>query len=364
MIPKPRKRKLLVAAPYFYPKIGGMEKYAWQISRGLHEKYGWEVVAVTSNHEEKKYKEEIIDGIKIYRLPYWFKISNTPINPMWYFDLKRIIKKEKPDIINGHSPVPFMADMAALASGEINFVLTYHSGSMKKFHGIVDVFINYYERFILPRISHKAKRIICASEFIRRSNFENMKKAMVVTPGVDTSIFRPSTTERDKNTVLFVGNQKEMYELKGLNYLIEAVKSLPNINLKIVGEKIQSESPRVKYLGYLTQQELAYEMQKATVFVLPSIVEEGFGTAIAEAMACGAPVISTNSGGANEAVTDGVDGYIIPPKDTEELKKLISLIVGNIEKVKNIGDSGSRKISNYYDWKSKVKQTDNIFENI
>ena len=57
----------------------------------LYEKNAEEYSRKTSNHLENKYKEEIISGIKVYRLPILFKISNTPINPMWYFYLKKII---------------------------------------------------------------------------------------------------------------------------------------------------------------------------------------------------------------------------------------------------------------------------------
>src|SRR3989338_4119208 len=119
------KKKLLMVTPYFYPKIGGLENYAFNISKGLKEKYNWEIVVITSNHENTGYQEETINGIKIYRLPRWFKVSNTPINPMWYWQIKDIIKKENPNVINAHSPVPFIADMAAKAAKSLGipFVL-------------------------------------------------------------------------------------------------------------------------------------------------------------------------------------------------------------------------------------------------
>src|SRR3712207_4234978 len=106
--------KLMIIAPYFYPKIGGLENYAYNIALGLKKKFKWNIVVVTSNHVEKKYKEEKINGLKIYRLPYLFKLSNTPINPFWYFQIREIIKKENPDVINAHTPVPFISDIAAI----------------------------------------------------------------------------------------------------------------------------------------------------------------------------------------------------------------------------------------------------------
>ena len=99
--------KLIIVTPYFPPHIRGVENYAYNIAKGLKEEYNWEIVVITSNHEEKKHIEEKIDRIKIYRLSRWFKISNKPINPMWYFQIKNITKKEKPDVINAHTTCPF-----------------------------------------------------------------------------------------------------------------------------------------------------------------------------------------------------------------------------------------------------------------
>ena len=151
------KMKLLVVTPYFYPKIGGLENYAYNISKGLKDKYGWEIVVITSNHEEKKDKKEELNGMKIYKLARWFKISNTPINPMWYFQIKNIIKKEKPDVINAHIPVPFISDVTARVCGDIPFILTYHTGAMMlKGKLLEDLLIKFYESSILKAILKKS----------------------------------------------------------------------------------------------------------------------------------------------------------------------------------------------------------------
>src|SRR5258706_8385452 len=106
--------KLLVVTPYFYPKIGGLENYAYNFCIGLKKRYKWDIVVITSNHKNKKDIVEKINGLKIYRLAPMFKLSNTPVNPFWYLKIKKILKSEKPNFINAHTPVPFIADMAAL----------------------------------------------------------------------------------------------------------------------------------------------------------------------------------------------------------------------------------------------------------
>ena len=105
--------KILFVTPFYYPSIGGVQNYVKNIAEGLQKKYKYESVIVTTS-EDKKYKEEKINGLKVYRLPYWFKISNTPINLMWYFQIKNIIEKEKPDLINAHSPPPSLVSCTLL----------------------------------------------------------------------------------------------------------------------------------------------------------------------------------------------------------------------------------------------------------
>src|ERR1700722_7739443 len=141
--------KIMIVAPYFYPNIGGMETYIYAICIGLKEKYNCDIVVVTCSQKRGGYSVENINGMKVYRLPYLFKISNTPINPLWYFTVKKIIKQEKPDVINAHAPVPFLSDIALRAKGDMPYVLTYHAGSMKKNKLLVDMLIGFYENSFL-----------------------------------------------------------------------------------------------------------------------------------------------------------------------------------------------------------------------
>ena len=183
-------KKVMFVTPYFPPKIGGAENYAYNIAKGLKKKYGWEVVVVTSNHEQPhKYKEETLDGMKVYRLPRWFKLSNTPINPMWYFMIKKIIKKENPDIINGHSPVPFIADVAARIAGKLPFILTYHAGSMKKDKLFQDSLIIPYEKIILKKTIRLSNKIICSSKVVKEDFIKNERSIVGIRNAINSNLF-------------------------------------------------------------------------------------------------------------------------------------------------------------------------------
>lgn len=370
-------KKLMVVAPYFYPKIGGMENYAWNISKGLKEKFGWEVVVVTSNHVENKYKEETLKGIKIYKLPAWFKISNTPINPMWYFQIRKIIQIEKPDIINAHTPVPFMSDICAFASRNTKFIVTYHAGSMLKGNILTDIPLFIYEKFIMQYMLKKADILIAVSEFVKNGILKNYKyKTEVITPGVDTSIFKPGLNKKKNNTVLYVGRIDKSSEWKGIRFLIGAVKELKysnlKINLKLIGSgdavdyyKKYTKSvgiDNIEFTGPLRGNKLLNEYQNADILVLPSTSDaESFGMVIIEAMACRLPVIGTKVGGVMHLIKHMNDGIIVDRKNSNAIKNAIELLLVDKKRAKRIADCGLRKVLSIYDIQYMINKTYKLF---
>ena len=71
--------KVLVTTPYFKPSSGGAQEYCYQITRGLQTTKDWKVVIVTSGYKNEITTENY-ESLKVYRLPYRLKISNTPLD--------------------------------------------------------------------------------------------------------------------------------------------------------------------------------------------------------------------------------------------------------------------------------------------
>src|SRR5258708_2898988 len=161
--------KLVIVTPYFYPKLGGLETYAYNLATHLKKHFKWDIVVITSNHMNKQDQIAYREGIKIYRLAPLFTISNTPINPFWYWKIKKILHDEKPDCINAHTPVPFISDVTALAAGRTPFLLTYHAFTLYKhnltlFNVIIKIY-KLFEYFLFRR----ANKIFIVSTAIKGS---------------------------------------------------------------------------------------------------------------------------------------------------------------------------------------------------
>lgn len=349
------KPKLLLASAYFLPKMGGLEKYSFEMVKKALE-YGYDVSVITTGNSKKFESEYTNDGLHIYRLPVQLKFSNTPINFKWYPMIKKLLRKEKPDIINIHMPVPGLPDLVCLAARNTPTVITYHAGSMKKGSFLIDRSIQIYERLFLPFILKKASRIICSSDFVRFEFLGKYKnKSVSICPGVDTqTFFRRKNTPTDRK-ILFIGNFN--YEWKGLHYLKEALKLIPNATLHVVGEGKEVNSPGIVYHGQLQGKELVAQIHKARILVLPSTSSaESFGMVLIEAMACGVPVIGTNTGGIPTIIKNKIDGLLVAPKDAYALAKSISYILDNQSEADRLTENAYQKIGTHFTWdKSATK---------
>lgn len=173
--------------------------------------------------------------------------------------------------------------------------------------------------------------ITVPSEFAYRSFIDQgipAEKMVKIPYGVNLSNFHPCASKSaDSFDVLYVGG---LSARKGMIYLFKAFELLrhPNKRLLLVGEKgadfeqVAAFLPEVQaqFLGAIPNLELKKYMSSAHVLVLPS-VEDGFGLVMAEAMACGCPVIATENTGAMDLFDDGIEGFIVPIRDEQTLAK-------------------------------------------
>lgn len=375
-----RKFKILIVTSYFYPKIGGVENYVFNIAKRLNKDERYEVVVVTSGDGISEVQTGIVEGMKVYRLPVQWKVSNTPISLKWYRQIKRIISTEKPDIVNAHSPVPFMADLAALAVGDTPLILTYHSGSMLKKRWPWDAVVYLYEFIFLPRIFKKADIIISSSEkFIPKWRKILLNKLRFVQPGVDTSFYFPSQESKNEKIITYVGRVEHNSGWKGIEVLLKAmthvVERFPEARLEIIGggdavgyygirARELNIDKNVKMIGPLSGQDLLDAYQRSTVVVLPSTTDsESFGMVLIEAMSTGCPVIGSNVGGIPNVIDHGENGFLFTPNDPVALSDAIGEVLSNDALALRLGLSGALKAKKF-DWDLQADKYKAIIEGL
>jgi rhamnosyl/mannosyltransferase len=355
-LPTATKPKLLIVTPYFPPKTGGVERYTAEMAKGAMES-GYDVTVVTSalDDDEPSVHEE--NGARVYRLKPTFRVSQTPVGLGWYFSVRRIIREEQPVVITTHAPVPYMADIAIAAAGDVPVVATYHAGTMVKGRFAEDALIRLYEKFVLPLSLAKARTIITGSDYVRNTFLARYQhKSVTITPGVDTTLFAKPKHAPTGKRVLFVGNA--VSGNKGLSVLEQAVAGMPDVMLHVVGEVAEkSSAPNVVYHGVLHGKALIRQYQNASVFVLPSTGKtESFGMVLVEAMACGVPVIGTKVGGIPLVIDDKKTGLLVPPSDVPALTKAIRSLLDDPAKAAKLSNRAYQKTQRTYAWPALVKQ--------
>ena len=186
----------------------------------------------------------------------------------------------------------------------------------------------------------------CAKTFA--ASDVDAEKLAVVPYGVDLEIFSENLL-REEGTglrAIFVG---QFSQRKGLSYLFDAYEKFSGAGtaLTLVGNKVGSAEPLVRYshlfrhVPHMTRPQLAREYQSHDVFVFPTLLE-GMPLVVAEAMACGLPVIAT-ANGPDELVRDGVDGFIVPMRDSGAITEKLELLRANPELRRQMGASAAAR---------------------
>jgi len=173
--------------------------------------------------------------------------------------------------------------------------------------------------------------------------------------------------------VLAVGRLEEK---KGFRFLLEACRILKerdvDLQLSIAGEGAQNSvlhdlaqrlslDDRVVFAGAQDQSLLGDLYRQAQVFVLPSVVAEdgdhdGLPNVLLEAAAMSLPIVSTMVGGIPEFVTDGVNGFLVPPRDAEQLADKIETLLGDAGLRERMGAEGRKRVAAEFDISRNVDE--------
>jgi glycosyltransferase involved in cell wall biosynthesis len=174
--------------------------------------------------------------------------------------------------------------------------------------------------------------------------------------GVDREAFRRTRPRDDEFRVLFVG---ALSAQKGLSCVLEgfARARLSNARLVLVGaaepeaRTLLARTPLadLELAGPVARTRVVEEMSRASVLVLPS-VHDGFGLVIGEALACGCPVIATTHSGGRELVTDGQEGFLVPPRDPEALADRLRRLAADRTLLESMSASALARVDGIDGW--------------
>ena len=241
------------------------------------------------------------------------------------------------DILHAHNAFPEGAASVKAFGKKKPLIVTVHGSDVNLFA------MKPQLRPDIVRSLNSVNRIICVSRSLSDTLEEiGVSTATEVIPnGIDTDLFSPGDRTKackslgldpDRPRIIFVGNFNMN---KGIEYLIRSMPVVrgkyPDCELIVLGAQPGSKDmvtygnviaevnvkDAVKIEAKVAHEKLPLWMHASDLLVLPSI-KEGFGIVLAEALACGKPVVATKSGGPEDIVEEG-HGVLVPPGDSEAL---------------------------------------------
>ena len=266
-------------------------------------------------------------------------------------------------------------------------VVTVHDISYEFFPEYFPVVERKRMQTMIPLSARRAAHVITISEFSRQSIIERYsipEDRITVTPlGVSPAFRRlheadalavTNRFELHRPFVLGVGNLQPRKNLERLIRAFARVCESTGCPHELVlvgplawrGHKVQQEAERlgitsrVRQTGYVSEEELIGLYNRAEVFAYPSTFE-GFGLPVIEAMACGAPVLTSSTSSIPEVAGDAA--VMIDPYDEDEMFDRLEFLIGNPaerDRLRALGVPQAQK----FDWRTTAESTVRIYEQV
>lgn len=363
---------------YEYPPLGGGGGVATKIFSEELAKLGHQVVVITTHYRGLKFKERL-NSVTIYRVPVLFRNSKPKASlmslltwPVTSVPLALwLCLNYKFDVINTQFLFP---------SGPTGWIASKLFGVKNIFylHG-ADIYDperiestpsgkGLFAR-ILKKIGEEmlqdSYKISCQSNDIKQRiesiyPFVENKITLIPLPFKKPEFEINNIQKTSHNHVKLISIGR-LVKRKGFEYLLLAMSLLPkyiNVELELIGDgplrsdliilaKKYDLLDTVRIRGKVSEEEKYQLLAESDIYVLPSL-HEGMGIVLQEAMYAGLPIISTNVGGQNDLLTNGINAIMIEPQDPEALKMAILKLYEDKPLRTMLGNNNRESIKRFY----------------
>ena len=376
-----RIRKILVLTSTF-PRwnCDSDPPFVFELSLRLRKKFK---IYVLAPHAPGCLPEEIIDGIQIKRFRYFFaplerlayqggilsNLKNKPwlyvVVPFFlmaeYFVLIRMLRIHRFDLIHAHWIIPqgLMALLALpFAKSKAALLCTSHGTDL---YGLRGSFFAWLKLFVL----NHTDRLTVVSRAMHEKVLSmgvDPEKVTVIPMGVELKKrFVPPAERKEKHALLFVGR---LIEKKGLRYLIEAMPWIleqnPSAYLRIIGdgpektvmEKRISElgiNNRIQFMGPVPNENLPSFYQSSNIVIFPSVIAEGFGLVLVEALGCECALVVSDFPAKSDIISEGETALVVPQKDVKLLAQRVNELLDNSALRTSLGKAGRQFVLKHFD---------------
>jgi glycosyltransferase involved in cell wall biosynthesis len=376
---------ILMVVPYFGGNRGGNPDVV-DLSHKL-EKRGHNIVVLsTSFGNDEGYQND--QNVKIFRLKpiYYFSGFDYGVSfPL--IKLQKLLKEYQIDVVHGVMEFGTQTFSAVVPSRfrKKPYVFTIQGASITSGSPSVDALMTTFDHTVAKFLSVMSKRIIVLSEKLswRAQQIGASPSKIRVVPTTvrykdefDPTRYDSERTRRelglDGDTV--IGYVGRLVRLKGLAYLLRAFEKLlkdsHSIHLLIVGygpERSSIESAvsklglKTTITGWVERRNVPHYVSAMDILVNPSLTE-GLPLTVMEAMAMQKPVVATDVGGTSDLISNGLNGFLVPPHDTRSISTAINTLLLDPRLRHTMGIAGRRIIEENFSWDVIVPKVEKVYE--
>ena len=360
---------------------GGAEMMLYRLlSKTDRQKFNVSVISLTDVGSVGKKIEEL--GIPVMGLG----MKRGIPNPFFLFKLAKILKREKPNILQTWM---YHADLMGVLAGRLvgvkNIVWGIH-------HSNLDPKIEKRQTILVARLcsilSNLPRKIVCCSQASLTCHEQlgyNKEKMVVIPNGFDLGVFQPSQHPKSlfnelslNKDCLLVGHAARWHGQKDHPSLIKAAKLVvqryPNVHFVLCGDGVNQEN---EILSALIEKEgiqnnvhlmgrrndIHTLMPQFDVYVSSSKAGEAFPIVLGEAMACEIPCVTTDVG--DSAYIVGDTGFVVPPENPQALADaIIRYFSLSVEERKRMGKKARQRVESHFALDLVVERYESIYQSL
>ncbi|HNW98710.1 MAG TPA: glycosyltransferase family 1 protein [Bacteroidales bacterium] len=348
------KRTVYINARFLTQRISGVQRFAYEISQSI---LNLDINLIFLAPQKDSLYQLLPENAELIRFG---KYSGH----IWeQFELPNFLKKKaNPLLINLCNTAPIIYNNKISTVHDIAFIRFKESFSFK---------FRIFYKFLIPRLLNSSKAIITVSEFSKgeiSSYYGINKNKIIVVPNAVSSNL--NITENKKNKKRYLLTVSSIDPRKNLKRLIEAFNNIndDSIELLIIGSQNSNfkknyelvNENNIKFLGYVSDDELAFYYEGAIAFIYPSIYE-GFGIPPLEAMRFSCPVLVSDIPVLREVCNSAA--MYFDPYNIESISNAIRDIVANENQRINLIKLGTENVKRF-NWDKSAKKLLNIINNL
>lgn len=328
---------------------------------------GWDVSIVTADTGKLHVIKET--GLKVIDLPMSRSGMNIFEELKTLLFLYKLYKKEKPDVVHH-------VGMKTILWGTLAAKFSKVYGVVNAISGLGGFFADDNKGLlskIMPKVlrfSHNRPNLLCIFQndddwglYVKHGIIKHCQGRFIKGSGVDLRDF--CYTPEPKEGKIKVILTARMIVEKGIFLLTEAAENLrikyeESVEFLFVGGlddhpgaiteqqlKESCDGKYIQWLGYRT--DVRDLLKQSHIVAFPSYYMEGLPKSLIEADAIGRPIITSDSVGCKETVVDGVNGFLIKPKDVDALTEKLDLLISNTELRQKMGRESRKYAEEYFD---------------